>query len=62
MFTGIVREIGTVAGIASGDDGARLEVETTLAADLREGDSVSVEGACLTAAEVRAATASPPTS
>ncbi len=53
MFTGIVREIGTVAGIASGDDGARLEVETTLAAGLREGDSVSVEGACVTAAEVR---------
>jgi riboflavin synthase len=54
MFTGIVREIGIVAGIASGDDGARLEVETTLAAGLVEGDSVSVEGVCLTAAEVRA--------
>jgi riboflavin synthase len=54
MFTGIVREIGTIAGIASGDDGARLEVETTLAAGLGEGDSVSVEGVCLTAAHVRA--------
>jgi riboflavin synthase len=54
MFTGIVREIGIVAGIAQGDDGARLEVETTLAAGLGEGDSVSVEGVCLTAAEVRA--------
>jgi riboflavin synthase len=54
MFTGIVREIGIVAGIASGDDGARLEVETTLAAGLVEGDSVSVEGVCLTAAEVHA--------
>jgi riboflavin synthase len=52
MFTGIVREIGTVAGIAAGDDGARLEVESELAAGIAAGDSVSVEGVCLTAAEV----------
>jgi riboflavin synthase len=52
MFTGIVREIGTVAEISAGDDGARLRIDTGFAAELREGDSISVEGACLTAAQV----------
>jgi riboflavin synthase len=52
MFTGIVREIGTVAEISAGGDGARLRIETGFAAELREGDSVSVEGVCLTAAQV----------
>jgi riboflavin synthase len=54
MFTGIVKEIGTVAGIATGDDGARLELETGLASGIAQGDSVSVEGVCLTAGEVGA--------
>jgi riboflavin synthase len=52
MFTGIVREIGTVAEISGGDEGARLRIATRFASELREGDSVSVEGVCLTAAEV----------
>jgi riboflavin synthase len=52
MFTGIVREIGTVAGIATADAGARLEIESGLASETAAGDSVSVEGVCLTAAEV----------
>jgi riboflavin synthase len=52
MFTGIVREIGTVAGIATRDAGARLEIESGLASETAAGDSVSVEGVCLTAAEV----------
>jgi riboflavin synthase len=54
MFTGVVREIGTVAGIESGDDGARIEIEAGLASGLSAGDSLSVEGVCLTAAEVGA--------
>lgn len=52
MFTGIVSEVGTVEGVERDDAGARLRVRAGLAARLREGDSVAVEGACLTAARV----------
>lgn len=52
MFTGIVSEIGTVESVERDDAGARLRVRAGLAARLREGDSVAVEGACLTAARI----------
>ena len=52
MFTGIVRELGEVDAIERSDGGARLRVRATLAADLEPGGSVSVAGACLTAAEL----------
>ena len=42
MFTGLVREVGTVRSIVDG----RLVVETTLAAEL--GDSIAIDGVCLT--------------
>jgi riboflavin synthase len=51
VFTGLVAEKGTVAAIERGADGARLRIETPLAAELSEGDSVAVDGACLTATE-----------
>ena len=50
MFTGIVREIGEVERVERTDEGARLRVEAEIAADLSDGDSVSVSGACLTVA------------
>ena len=50
MFTGLVREVGTVEAFDRGDGGARLRVRTDLAGELREGDSVAVAGACLTVA------------
>jgi riboflavin synthase len=50
MFTGIVAELGEVESIDSGPDGARIRVRTGLASELGEGDSISVNGACLTAA------------
>ena len=49
MFTGIVQELGRVDAVDASEDGARLRIETALAADLAPGDSVSVNGACLTA-------------
>jgi riboflavin synthase len=52
VFTGIVAEIGTVERITSGPDGARIRVRTALAGDVEAGDSVAVNGACLTAAAV----------
>ncbi len=48
MFTGIVREMGTVEEIRRSDQGARLRVGAGLAGELDAGDSVSVSGACLT--------------
>src|SRR6266511_1783422 len=50
MFTGIVREIGTVEELERSEQGARLRVSAGLAAELAAGDSVSVSGACLTVA------------
>jgi len=51
MFTGLVAEKGTVAAIERGPDGARLRIDTPLAGELSEGDSVAVDGVCLTATE-----------
>jgi len=50
MFTGIVREIGRVEAVERGGEGARVRVRARLAPDLAEGDSVSVNGTCLTVA------------
>jgi riboflavin synthase len=52
MFTGLVEDVGTVRGIEAGPEGARLRIATGLGAELRHGDSISVEGACLTATDV----------
>jgi riboflavin synthase len=51
MFTGLVEDKGTVRHVEPDGDGARIEVATALAAELREGDSVAVNGVCLTAVE-----------
>jgi riboflavin synthase len=52
MFTGIVKELGTVDAVESSADGARLRIRAGLSSELREGDSVTVNGACLTATSV----------
>jgi riboflavin synthase len=52
MFTGIIKELGRVEAIESSDDGARLRIDAELSSDLSEGDSVAVNGACLTATSV----------
>ncbi len=51
MFTGLVEDRGRVGG-AEGTAGLRLTVATRLAAELEPGDSVAVNGVCLTAATV----------
>ena len=55
MFTGIVTELGTVESAERAEAGARLRIRAELAGRLSEGDSVAVEGACLTAAAVEPA-------
>jgi riboflavin synthase len=53
MFTGIIRELGQVAAIEGGGGGVRLTVEATdTAAQAAPGDSVSIDGVCLTAVTV----------
>ena len=51
MFTGLIADVGTVASAEHGEDGARLRIETALASGLAEGDSIAVNGVCLTATE-----------
>jgi riboflavin synthase len=55
VFTGLVQDVGTVETLERGDDGARLRIATALAAEIAAGDSVAVDGVCLTAAAVDAA-------
>jgi riboflavin synthase len=50
MFTGLVREVGTVTSLQRDDSGARLRLQAGLADELGAGDSVAVAGACLTVA------------
>jgi len=52
MFTGLVADLGSVAALEQGEDGATLTVESPLAGDLAAGDSVAVNGVCLTATDV----------
>ncbi|HEY3192916.1 MAG TPA: riboflavin synthase [Solirubrobacterales bacterium] len=49
MFTGIISELGQVEAVETSDDGARLRIRADLASELGPGDSVAVNGACLTA-------------
>jgi riboflavin synthase len=50
MFTGIVAELGTIVAI-TGTKAARIAVRGELVADCATGDSVSVNGICLTVAD-----------
>ena len=52
MFTGIVKEIGTIEAVERTDDGARLRIAAGFTTALNEGDSVAVGGVCLTATDV----------
>jgi riboflavin synthase len=52
MFTGLVQDLGRVAASKSSGDGLRITIETPLASELGPGDSVAVNGVCLTAAAV----------
>ena len=49
MFTGIIEELGSVRAIDRREGGARLEIAaSTVLADARAGDSIAVNGCCLT--------------
>jgi len=52
VFTGLIREVGTVVGVDGGDAGVRLTVDAPeTARDASIGDSVAIAGVCLTVVE-----------
>lgn len=50
MFTGLVEATGRVARADGAGTGRRLRIDTALGAELRAGDSIAVNGVCLTVA------------
>ena len=57
MFTGIVEELGRVVRLETVEDSARLTVEApTVTQDASLGDSISVNGCCLTVTAVHGST------
>jgi len=54
MFTGLVESTGTVVSLESRGDQARLTLDLPFQSELALGDSVAVNGCCLTVAELAA--------
>ncbi|HEY4398460.1 MAG TPA: riboflavin synthase [Acidimicrobiia bacterium] len=53
MFTGIIEELGSVRVIDRREGGARLEIAaSTVLGDARAGDSIAVNGCCLTVVDL----------
>ncbi|MBU6336383.1 MAG: riboflavin synthase [Acidobacteria bacterium] len=49
MFTGLVEDLGELEAIDAGSEGARLTIRSKLAPEIGAGDSVAINGVCLTA-------------
>ena len=54
MFTGLIEDIGVVGSVDRSGEGARLRISTQLGSQINEGDSIAVNGCCLTATAVEA--------
>jgi riboflavin synthase len=52
MFTGLVADLGSVIAMDRDAAGARLRIATVLAGQLASGDSIAVNGVCLTAVDL----------
>src|SRR5262245_57087544 len=48
MFTGLIEAVGEIAEVKQSPGGFRIRIRTTFAADLAAGDSLAVNGVCLT--------------
>jgi riboflavin synthase len=48
MFTGLVEAVGVVSGVEPAASGLRLRIRAALVAELTPGESVAVDGCCLT--------------
>jgi riboflavin synthase len=53
MFTGLISDLGSVTALEQNGAGATLRIGTRLASELEQGDSVAVNGVCLTAIDIR---------
>jgi riboflavin synthase len=49
MFTGIVEAVGTLSEVKGTGGGYRVRIKTSLSAEMKVGDSLAVNGVCLTA-------------
>ena len=52
MFTGLIEDVGVVEALERTSDGAELRIASSLAGELSLGDSIAVNGCCLTATAV----------
>ncbi len=52
MFTGLIADLGEIVGAEHSADGVRLTVASRLTGELSEGDSIAVNGVCLTATAI----------
>lgn len=52
MFTGLIADLGEVKALQRDAEGAEIEIKTPLAAEMSVGDSIAVNGVCLTATAV----------
>jgi riboflavin synthase len=52
LFTGLIEDLGAVESIERTGDGAKLRISSRLAGELALGDSIAVNGCCLTATAV----------
>ena len=48
MFTGLIEAVGQVAEVAPAESGFRIRIQTSLSGELRIGESLAVNGVCLT--------------
>ncbi|HEV7642394.1 MAG TPA: riboflavin synthase [Pyrinomonadaceae bacterium] len=54
MFTGIIEELGSVSTLERHTDGAKISISAkTVTEDTKDGDSIAVNGVCLTALNIR---------
>ena len=53
MFTGLVLGVGRIASMERSESGARIVIETPLVAELHTGDSIAVNGVCLSATSLQ---------
>lgn len=52
MFTGLIEDLGAIESVERTEDGARLRIASRLSGELALGDSIAVNGCCLTATSV----------
>jgi riboflavin synthase len=51
VFTGLIEDVGRIEAVETNDAGATIRIATRLGAEVASGDSVAVDGVCLTATE-----------